>query len=120
MFKELAEANQYEVVHLWFSGPFGTCDIVEDNATMSKDVADSTKLYNNIAGHKQYPVPNSLICVLLRKTTDVEFAVGVEVKTAASALVSGAPFDTEFIDQGTLRPRASFWKRLKRFLKVEV
>jgi hypothetical protein len=97
MFRELAEANGYEVADLWFYGPSGDGNVLV-NADVYPGVLDPNKPQNNVDGFRNSPVPNSLINVLFRKVKDGPFRVGLEVKTAAGPLDASAHFDGEYIE----------------------
>ena len=99
MFKELGEANEYELLDLWFYGPNGDGNVLV-NSTDYPGVLDDRKLRNNLEGFRKARVPNSLINVLFRKTSDREFRVGLEVKTAAGALDRNARFTSRYIERG--------------------
>jgi hypothetical protein len=117
MFRELAEANGYETVDLWFYGPNDAGNVLV-NADNYPGVLDGRKLRNNVEAFKNAPVPNALINVLFRKVHDAPFKVGLEVKTAASQLRQDASYDGEYIDPRTLGAvaaapaKAPFLKRL--------
>jgi len=97
MFKELAEANRYEMVDLWFYGPNGSGGNVLVNGDQFPGVLDGAKLRNNVSGLRSTDVPNALINVLYRKTTADEFRVGLEVKTAAASLDSNTRYYSPYI-----------------------
>jgi hypothetical protein len=99
MFQELAQANNYEVVDLWFYGPSGAGNVLV-NASTHPGVADRSKPQNNVEAFKDAPVPNALINVLFRKTTAEEFRVALEVKTAAAILRENRIFESEYIRKG--------------------
>ncbi len=98
MFQELAQANGYEIVDLWFYGPCGAGNVLV-NAESHPGVADGRKPQNNVEAFRQAPVPNALINVLFRKKQAGEFRVGLEVKTAAGVLKQNS-FDSEYIRKG--------------------
>jgi hypothetical protein len=98
MFQELAQANGYELVDLWFYGPSSGGNVLVNAATYP-GVKDGTKLQNNVAAFEKSDVPNALINVLYRKVHDTPFKVGLEVKTAAGQLTAGA-YTSEFIHRG--------------------
>jgi hypothetical protein len=95
MFQELAQANGYDLVHLWFDGPQGITNVLV-NANVHPSVTDPTKPQNNVEGFRQAPVPYAVINVLLRKTRADEFRVGLEVRTAADTLKQNF-FDSAYI-----------------------
>jgi hypothetical protein len=95
MFQELAQANGYDIVDLWFYGPTGAGNVLA-NADAHPGVADPSKPQNNVEAFRQAPVPNALINVLFRKARAGEFRVGLEVKTAAGVLKENT-FDNEYI-----------------------
>ncbi len=103
MFKELAEANGYELEDLWFYGPNGTGNIVAEN-TMFPSVTDGTKLRNNVNAFRHAAVTNANINVLLRKVTDGEFRVGLEVKTAAGDLDRNRVYASRYIARPASAP----------------
>jgi hypothetical protein len=96
MFKELAEANGYVLEDLWFYGPNGTGNIVAEN-TAFPSVTDGTKLRNNVNAFRHAAITNANINVLLRKVTDGEFRVGLEVKTAAGDLDANRVYTSRYI-----------------------
>jgi hypothetical protein len=95
MFQELAQANGYEIVDLWFDGPQGESNVLV-NAETFPGVVDASKPQNNVEGFRQKPVPNAVIIVLLRKVQASEFRVGLEVRTAADILKENV-FDSTYI-----------------------
>jgi hypothetical protein len=98
MFVELAEANGYELAEMWFYGPNGAGGNVLVNGDRFPGVLDRDKLHNNIDALRLADVPNALINVLYRKVRDDEFRVGLEVKTAASALGARARYTSPYIE----------------------
>jgi hypothetical protein len=98
MFQDLAQANGYDIVDLWFYGPCGTGNLLVNGET-HPGVIDPTKPMNNVEGFRDAPVPNSLINVLFRKTKAGEFRVGLEVTTAAAVLKENI-FNSEYIREG--------------------
>ena len=114
MFKELADANHYEIVDLWLNGPNESCDIIESNRQYSASVADPSRLKNNVEGFRRAPVVNSNICVLMRKRTAAAFRVGLEVKTAAGDLHHEQPFDAEYIQP----ERSTLWGKFRKLLRA--
>jgi hypothetical protein len=95
MFQELARANGYDILDLWFYGPCGTGNVLT-NAQAYPGVTDATKPQNNVEGFRNSPVPNALINVLFRKAKSREFRVALEVRTAAAVLKENT-FDSEYI-----------------------
>lgn len=100
MFRELAQANGYDLLDLWYTGPQGAANVM-DNAAKHPSVRDKSKVGNEVAAFEAAPVPNSVINVLLRKTRAAPFAVGLEVQTAAGALDAGAAF-SEYVEPDPL------------------
>lgn len=118
-FKELAEANDYEIADLWFYGPSGHENVLETNAPAFPGIFDPTKPMNNVEGFKKSGVTSCLINVLYRKKHDAPFRVGLEVKTAASQLQTGN-YDSSYISRETnaARPeRPGLWARLMANLR---
>ena len=107
MFQELAAANEYDLADLWFCGPEPGAVTVLVNSDQFPGVLDSTKLRNDVTGLRESPVPSSLINVLMRKTRDAEFRVGLEVKTAAGALTENARYTSRFIERAGGSPRVA-------------
>jgi len=104
MFQELAQANGYDIVDLWFYGPCGTGNVLV-NADAHPGVADASKPQNNVEAFRQAPVPNALINVLFRKARAGDFRVSLEVKTAAGVLKENS-FDSEYIHENQ-RPKSA-------------
>jgi hypothetical protein len=105
MFQELAAANGYELLDLWFYGPNGHGSVLA-NGDQFPGVMDPTKLRNDVAALRANPVANSLINVLYRKVHDAEFRVGLELKTAAANLADQDEFTSPYIERhgGSRRP----------------
>jgi hypothetical protein len=101
LFRELAEANGYEVVDLWFYGPAGSSNVLASNAAAYPGVLDASKPQNDVEALRAERVPNALINVLFRKVHDAPFRVGPEVKTAAGRHRPDADYTSAFI----ARPR---------------
>lgn len=80
-FRELATANQYELVDLWFTGPQGQSNIAQEfGETFDKErlsVSDSVE-----ANWNSSPVPNAVINVLFRKVSNDIFKIGLELSTS--------------------------------------
>lgn len=98
MFEELAQANGYELLDIWFYGPNGEGSVLS-NAARYPGILDAKKLRNDVNAFRERPVMNSLINVLCRKVTDAPFRVGLELKTAAAALAGQEEFSSRYIDQ---------------------
>ncbi len=96
MFEELAQANGYEILDLWFYGSMSP-ETVLVNAAKFPGVMDASKLHNNVEGLQNSPVASANINVLLRKVHDARFRVGLEVKTAAGGLDRNASYTSEYI-----------------------
>src|SRR5262249_10214756 len=65
MFEELAAANDYEIVDLWFGG-FGNGGSLLVNHKKHPGVADPKKPCNDVEGFRLAAVPNAVINVLFR------------------------------------------------------
>ncbi|HJZ54948.1 MAG TPA: methyltransferase domain-containing protein [Gemmataceae bacterium] len=102
MFRELAAANGYELVELWFTGPMGAGHPVV-NSDPHPGIFDATKPHNNVAAHKVTAIPDNVINVLYRKPAAVpgaanaEFLLGLEVSTAAGVLNRSAAYTSPYI-----------------------
>lgn len=103
MFKELAQANGYELEDLWFYGPNGDTTVLEGNVGYP-NIADGTKLRNDIAALRYAKVTNTNINVLMRKVTDAEFRVGLEVKTACGDLDANRTYTSPYIARSNAPP----------------
>lgn len=97
LFRELAAANGYDLLDVWFAGPKAAGNVLS-NAAHHPAVLDAGKVDNNLPWLEKSPVPNSTINVLLRKTRDAPFAVGLEIKTAAGKVDPSAGFAGEFVE----------------------
>lgn len=98
MFEDLAKANGYEIVDLWFYGP-GACNTLTDHARAYPGVLDPKKPQNNVEAFRSAPVPDSLIDVLMRKTSEAPFRAGLELRTSAGSLETGHAV-SRFIEPG--------------------
>lgn len=117
-FKELAEANDYEIADLWFYGPSGHENVLETNAPAFPNIYDPNKPMNNVEGFRKSGVTSCLINVLYRKKKDAPFRVGLEVKTAASSLLKSS-YDSPYIARGERtsagaapQTRSGLWARI--------
>ncbi len=108
MFKELAEANGYEIVDLWLNGP-NHMENVLDNARLFPGVTDYRLPGNDVEGFRNLPLPASNVNVLFRKGEERPFRVGLEVKTAAGDLDKNAAYTSEYIDT----PLEVKWRRME-------
>ncbi|MBX9628404.1 MAG: class I SAM-dependent methyltransferase [Gemmataceae bacterium] len=111
LFRELAAANGYDLLDVWFGGPKEAGNVLT-NAAHHPTVLDAGKIDNNLPWLEKSPVPNSTINVLLRKTRDAPFAVGLEIKTAAGKVDPSAGFANELVEPDPAPggpPAASDW-----------
>lgn len=86
LFHELAEANGYDLIDLWFSGPYGGNTIFATlrHAVELEKMRDVTRPHNNVAGWDQAMIPDAVVNVLLRKTASGPFKASLEISTAIS------------------------------------
>ena len=119
MFKELAQANGYEIADLWLAGP-NQMENVLANAQLFPGVMDASKLRNNVEGFRNAPIPASNINVLFKKGADKPFRVGLEVKTAAGDLDKHAAYTSEYIERSELKVKRPLVKRLMEGLRRTV
>lgn len=68
LFAELAAANGYELEALWYSGPLSSGNVL-DLAGKWPAVGDAGRLCNDVEGFRRSPIPDSVLNVLLRKTS---------------------------------------------------
>jgi len=122
MFRHLADANRYDLLDLWFSGPQGSHNVMT-NANTHPGVRDGSKLYNDVEAFDNAPIPNSVINVLYRKTVDSEFAVGLELQTSSGTGMQSREqeYPSKFIDRAALPagrqpPKRSIIRKLARKL----
>jgi SAM-dependent methyltransferase len=72
LFEELADANAYDIVDLWFYGPQG-CGNLCPNMSNQAGLVARDKPGTNVLALSRTPVPNALINVLFRKKRAGEF-----------------------------------------------
>lgn len=72
LFAELAASNGYELAALWYSGPLSAGNVL-DLAAKWPTVGDAGRPCNDVEGFRRHPIPDSVLNVLLRRTSAAEF-----------------------------------------------
>ncbi|MGH8510089.1 MAG: methyltransferase domain-containing protein [Gammaproteobacteria bacterium] len=106
LFVDLAEANDYEVVEMWSTGPQGDVKLL-DQLAYAPGVRDATLPGNLVDLWEKTPVVNGLINVLLKKRRSCPFRLGLDITTSA-----GGP--DEFIMDRYFAPQPGGDSKAKR------
>jgi len=82
LFTDLAEANDYEVVEMWGTGPQGDFNLLE-RITYAQGARDASLPGNLVTLWEKTGIVNGLINVLLRKRQSQPFRLGLDITTSA-------------------------------------
>lgn len=85
-FVELADANGYELLDLWFTGPQGHAKLF-DAVSYRPDIRSPSRKDSLSAEWDKAQIPNAVINVLLRKKRGGPFRLSVDATTSAGAVV---------------------------------
>lgn len=92
LFHDVAEANGYEVLDLWFSGPQTSHTVFETVHYRSDMLRNPERPYNDVETWDRTLIPNSVVNALLRKTRDAPFRLALDTSTSVGeSRVSYAP-----------------------------
>lgn len=75
LFADLAKANGYEVAAVWYGGPLSAGNVL-DLAGRWPTVGEADRPCNDVEGFRRNPIPDSVLNVLLRKTSAAGFRPG--------------------------------------------
>lgn len=79
-FRDLAKANDYEIIDLWFTGPQGATDCA---LIFQKDKHKNSFLEDfDFESMIKYKIPNSVINCLIRKRNKKPFRIRLELETS--------------------------------------
>ncbi len=101
-FLDLAEANDYETVALWCTGPQGRFTLSE-RVTYHPAARDAGLPENNLAAWEATPLTDGLVNVLYRKRSDRPFALGLDMTTSVGGL--GPAVLNNYLDASADSPR---------------
>lgn len=87
LFFDIAAANGYEIVDLWYDGPAGNDELF----TSIRSYEEYFPQLKQISG--SVPVPNCAITIILRKTQDRPFAACLETTTSVGKIPDGVRQD---------------------------
>src|SRR6185369_13141971 len=82
LFTDLAEANDYEVVEMWGTGPQGDFNLLE-RITYAQGARDASLPGNLVKLWETTGIVNGLINVLLRKRQSQPFRLELDITTSA-------------------------------------
>ncbi|MFA5026824.1 MAG: hypothetical protein WC713_03045, partial [Candidatus Methylomirabilota bacterium] len=85
LFLDLAEANCYELLDLWFTGPQGYVKLPETVGWAKQD-RGRARPDSDEAAWRRADIPNAVINVLLRKTAAGPFRLKAETSTSSTPL----------------------------------
>lgn len=85
-FVELAEANGYSLLDLWFTGPQGHAKLF-DAVSYRPDIRSPAREDSRADDWENMPIPNAVINVLLRKEQGGPFLLSVDATTSAGMVV---------------------------------
>ncbi len=100
MFRELAEANLYETVALWYYAHGTNASITDQSSSYLGKHQTPGELSSERPA--AIAVPNSVLNVLFRKVQDTHFKVRLEVATAAGIPYSHQVYNSEYINHFAL------------------
>jgi len=100
LFLDLAEANRYELLDLWFTGPQGYVKLPE-TVGWTKQSHDRVRPDSDEAAWRRADIPNAVVNVLLRKTASGPFRLKAETST------SSTPLDESLAERYTVQPAAA-------------
>ncbi len=85
-FVELAEANGYALLDLWFTGPQGAAKLF-DVVSYRPDISSPARQDSRAEDWGNAPIPNAVVNVLLRKERSGPFRLSVDATTSAGVVV---------------------------------
>jgi hypothetical protein len=88
LFCDLAKANQYEILKMNFFGPQGAMTVSEKLVDAYGPLAHLGPSDAIAARWRDTPVPNSLLTVLLRRTSPAPFRASIETTTTAGRVAA--------------------------------